>query len=179
VVGVNTVLRDDPELTCRGARVLRVATRIVLDPHLRTPPECRLVRSAARIPTLIVSRLSRSDAARRARKYPRVELLSLAYHHPRLDLKRLLEILGGRGMSNVLVEGGGRTAGAFYDAGLVDEACIFVSPRLIGGHDAPAALDGVGPALISEAPRVRRIDTRSFGDDLLYHLRLTDPADWL
>ena len=85
----------------------------------------------------------------------------------------LLRELAERGITNLLVEGGGRTLGAFVDAGMADEARVFVAPRLIGGRSAPAALDGLGPATMERLPEcsVERIE--SFGLDLCYHLRLS------
>jgi diaminohydroxyphosphoribosylaminopyrimidine deaminase/5-amino-6-(5-phosphoribosylamino)uracil reductase len=89
-----------------------------------------------------------------------------------VQLPALLDELGRRHFTNLLVEGGGEVLGAFHDAGLADEARVFVSPLLIGGKDAPAALDGRGPAdaplrLSSAAHRVHRV-----GEDLLYEIRL-------
>lgn len=174
VVGVGTVLADDPLLTCRGVRHRRIATRMVLDPHLRTPPRAQLVRTAGQMPTCIVTanaslRTRTADLLRRAG----VELLGVRYR-PRtgLDLGSLLDELGRRGMTNVMVEGGGRTLGAFFDAGLADEALIFIARRLIGGTVAPSPLSGIGPATMEDLTPIVRSDMRRSGPDDLYILRL-------
>ena len=88
-------------------------------------------------------------------------------------MSSLLQDLAKRGVTNLLVEGGGRTLGAFVDAGLADEARVFVAPRLMGGRGAPAALDGLGPATMDRLPACRVERTERFGPDLCYHLRLS------
>jgi diaminohydroxyphosphoribosylaminopyrimidine deaminase/5-amino-6-(5-phosphoribosylamino)uracil reductase len=179
-VGVGTVLADDPSLTCRDVPPRRVATRLVLDPALRIPLDSRLVRTARKTPTLVVGRKGQAPAARASRLQRRgVEVLLVSGTRASLDLPELLETLGSRGMSNVLVEGGGRTVGLVYDAGLADEACIFVSPRLIGGADAPSALSATGPAKMSDAKWPADTFIRRLGTDLLYRLRLSDPSSWI
>jgi diaminohydroxyphosphoribosylaminopyrimidine deaminase/5-amino-6-(5-phosphoribosylamino)uracil reductase len=179
IVGVGTVMADDPALTARDVPVERVATRIILDPHLRIPPLSQLVRSARETPTIIVKCPSAPQSKSQiARRYPGIEILAVPAKREELNLKAMLQELSRRGMSNVLVEGGGRTLGAFYDAGLADEAFVFVSPRLIGGRDAPSALSATGPARMSQIKPPRSLHISQSGDDQLYHLRLSDPALW-
>jgi diaminohydroxyphosphoribosylaminopyrimidine deaminase/5-amino-6-(5-phosphoribosylamino)uracil reductase len=93
-----------------------------------------------------------------------------------LDLGALLDEFGRRGMTNVMIEGGGRTLGAFYDAGLADEAVVFVAPRLIGGREAISPLSGVGPALMKQLFNPIEAEVRRMGIDHMYRLLLTDPA---
>ncbi len=177
VVGVRTVLADDPLLTCRHGRPRRIAARIVLDPRLRTPPECRLAATARSVPLMIVTAKGRARG-RKARMLAGTgaELLEVPCGPDGLDLTALLAELGRRRMSNILVEGGGHTLGAFMDAGLADEAVIFVSRRLIGGQEAPAALAGTGPARMRDVPTPAWTQCRRCGTDDLYRLGLTDPA---
>ncbi len=180
VVGIHTVLADDPDLTCRDAPARRVATRIVIDPRLRLPLSSRLVRTARRVPTLAVAKAKAASASRRqALQRAGVEVLEVAGTPRGLHLDRLLRELAARGMANVLVEGGGRTAGALYDAGLVDEAFVFVSPRLIGGQEAPGPLGGTGARRMADVARPRTLHVRDIGGDYLYNLRLSDPGEWV
>ncbi|MFO0973079.1 MAG: bifunctional diaminohydroxyphosphoribosylaminopyrimidine deaminase/5-amino-6-(5-phosphoribosylamino)uracil reductase RibD [Phycisphaerae bacterium] len=172
LVGVNTVMTDDPELTCRHVRPKRVAARIVADADARTPPRSRLVRTARRIPTLIATAAPRSRRAA-ALAAAGCEILAV----PRgpaggVHLPTLLDLLGQKQMTNLLVEGGGRLLGSFLDAGLADEAVVFVAPRLIGGRTAPGALGGVGPADVARLPPMRVIAERRLGVDRLVRLRL-------
>jgi diaminohydroxyphosphoribosylaminopyrimidine deaminase/5-amino-6-(5-phosphoribosylamino)uracil reductase len=91
-----------------------------------------------------------------------------------LDLKALMNELGRRGMTNIMVEGGGQTLGAFYDAKLIDEAVVFVAPRFIGGRHAVSPLVGIGPALIKDS--LSPIETKfgRCGTDVVYQLRFNE-----
>ena len=187
IVGIGTVLADDPLLTARMVRPRRVALRVVLDTGLRTPPDAGLVKTARRVPTLIVSgeepnsrRVKKSKSQnvgvsmrRRRRVLERAgcEVCEVGRDRHGLNLGRLLELLHGRGATNVLVEGGGEVLGSFVRAGLADEARIFVAPKLIGGRQAPGPLGYEGPAMMGDITgmRVGRIVT--FGPDLCYTLR--------
>jgi len=177
IVGVGTVVADDPLLTCRHVRPRRIATRIVLDPTLRTPLRARLVRTAGRIPTIIVTGRQAARGPRR-RRYERagVNILGVRSTRAGLDLKALLEELGRRGMTNVMVEGGGRTLGAFYDAGLADELVVFVARRIIGGRLAPSPLSGEGPRRLREIRPPVAVRRLRSGPDDLYHVLLSDPT---
>lgn len=176
IVGVGTVLADDPLLTCRVGRPRRIAARIVLDPDLRTPPGARVLRTAGAVPTIIVTGAQRGRT-RKANTLARrgAEILPLPGSKANFDLGRLLDELGRRGMTNVMVEGGGRTLGAFHDAALADEAIVFVSPRLIGGDNAPSALGGTGPDHMHDLRSPASIRVSRLGTDFVYHLRW-DPA---
>ncbi len=177
VVGVETVVRDDPLLTCREGRARRLASRVVIDPRLRIGLTSRLVRTAGRYPTIVACGDGfipgkRAAALRKAG----VELIGLgARRAGGLELGTLLDELGRRRMTNIMVEGGGRTLGAFWDAGLADEAVIFVAPRLIGGAEAVTSLAGVGPARMRQLREPLEAADRPMGRDRMYRLVFTDP----
>jgi len=177
IVGVGTVRADDPMLTCRHGRPRRLATRVVIDPTLRIPMGAQLVRTAREIPTLIVSNRSTSQL-QRARRYERagVEVLGVRETKKGLDLGLLLKELGRRGMSNVMVEGGGKTLGSFFDAGLADELFVFVARRIIGGASAQSPLAGRGPARMRDLRPCVAVQHRQSGEDDLYYVVLTDSA---
>jgi len=78
----------------------------------------------------------------------------------------------------VMVEGGGRTLGAFHDAGLADEAVVFVAPRFIGGRQAPSPLNAKGPATLGEVAPPVWVGRSRCGQDDVYHIGLTDPSNW-
>jgi len=138
LVGVGTVLKDDPQLTARfpGARQ---PLRVVLDSSGRTPAGAKVRNGDAE--TLIVS-------------------------HGR-DLGRMLDELGGRGILSVLVEGGSSVHGSFFDARLVDKVYAYLSPTVIGGADAPGAVGGRGAETIAEALHLGDVETMPLGRDLL------------
>lgn len=156
MVGRNTVLTDDPQLTCRLARPRRVAVRVVLDARLRTPPTVKLVRSARRVPTWIICglRVPRSYAETLVDAGCQVHRVPREGNH--LSLPAVLDLLGAHGMTNVVVEGGGELLGRFIDQRLVDELQVYVAPVLIGGRDAVPALGAQGAATVREALRLPR-----------------------
>lgn len=172
IVGVGTAIADDPLLTCRHGRPKRTAIRIVIDPRLRLPLKSQLVRTARKVPTMVVAdrRLVSGPAARRLARTG-VEVLGVPSTRSGLDLDHLLDELGRRRMTNVMVEGGGQTLGRFYDAGLADEAIIFVAPRLIGGGTAVAPLAGLGPAMMRDLRQPMQVTITRSGEDFMYVLR--------
>jgi diaminohydroxyphosphoribosylaminopyrimidine deaminase/5-amino-6-(5-phosphoribosylamino)uracil reductase len=141
VVGIGTVLADDPLLTARPPGP-RTATRIVLDTHGRLPLDCRLAQSAGEAP-LLVATATTTQAG---------EMLALPVESGRVSVPALLLELGRRRMTNVLVEGGAAVLGSFFDGGAVDEVCVFVAPIVIGG--GKSAVGGLGVARIVEGLRL-------------------------
>jgi len=181
VVGVGTVLADDPQLTCRHGRVLRTAMRIVLDPHLRIPMRAKLVRTARETPTMVVTTptLAASSHGQRLQRAGVQMMEARLTRGGELDLRDLLKQWAQAGMSNVLVEGGGQTLGRFLDAGLADEAIVFVSHRLIGGEKAISAVGGIGPSKMSDICHPWQVCVKRSGNDDRYQLAFTDPAMWV
>jgi len=175
IVGAGTVLADDPMLNCRHGRSKRIAARIILDPELQTPTRSKLIQTANEIPTIIIAD-KRQKQAPKFRRYERagVEVIGIRQRSTGLDLKQLLKQLGKRGMTNIMVEGGGKTLGAFYDAGLADEAVVFVSHRFIGGQQAFSPLNGKGPATMNEVITPVETKVTRCGNDEIYHLRFRD-----
>jgi diaminohydroxyphosphoribosylaminopyrimidine deaminase/5-amino-6-(5-phosphoribosylamino)uracil reductase len=173
IVGSETVLRDDPELTCRSGPLKRIAARVILDTRLRTPARCKLVRTARDVPTIIFTS-RRAATTARARRLAVAGVLTkpTPLRGKQISLKHVLRKLAGLGMSNVLIEGGGQILGSAFDQNLIDEAFVFIAPRLIGGSRAPSALAGDGVSLIVHSHRLKGLGIRRVGPDLLYHLRL-------
>ncbi len=173
IIGSETVLRDDPQLTCRGVPTRRVARRIILDTRLRTPLHCKVVQSSSKVPTTIFT--SREAARTRKTRLLRsagvvIETVPLRKGH--VSLKAVLKKLAKEGMTNVLIEGGGLVLGSAFDLDLVDEAFVFVAPKLIGGRRAPSALSGDGLTRMIRSRPLKNLSTRRIGSDLLYHFRL-------
>jgi diaminohydroxyphosphoribosylaminopyrimidine deaminase/5-amino-6-(5-phosphoribosylamino)uracil reductase len=168
LVGARTVLRDDPRLTVRhpnwpGKKIVRV----VLDPELRIPPRSRLFRTMEAGPVLIIGngRASRRTIAGLAGRG--AEVVIQRGCGAELDLGRVLETLGGRGVTSVLVEGGGAVAASFLDARLADKVILSFSSRLIGGRDAVAFYAGEGVAALRDALHLSRLSAVRIGDDLV------------
>jgi diaminohydroxyphosphoribosylaminopyrimidine deaminase/5-amino-6-(5-phosphoribosylamino)uracil reductase len=164
VVGIGTVLRDDPLLTCRVGRPRRIATRIVLDTKLRTPPGAQLVRTARDVPTWIFC--GPNPPLRRARTLEHagcvIHRVTATRHG--VSLAAVLAVLGRVPMTNVLVEGGGTLLGRFFDAQeLADEFHVYVAPLLIGGTAAPGPLHGEGVRDVAAALRLKLLSMRRLG----------------
>lgn len=167
LVGVGTVLADDPELTVRLAGS-RNPLRVVLDSQLRTPLESRLVKTARTVPTLLVTTHDASAARRRRLEKKGVAILNVkANRSGRVDLRRMLKALHARELNSLLVEGGSQVHGAFFDAGLVDKVAFFYAPLLIGGEAAKGPIGGGGVAKLKKAPRLLDVRWRALGPDLL------------
>jgi diaminohydroxyphosphoribosylaminopyrimidine deaminase/5-amino-6-(5-phosphoribosylamino)uracil reductase len=167
LVGVKTVLADDPSLTVRlpGFKAKRWR-RIILDPRARTPLTAKVVSDEHAASTIVVT--TKAAPARRAAALGRRVRLLLAPARPDgIDLRWLLHKLGLEEITSLLVEGGGETNAAFLSAGLAGRAAFFYAPLVLGGRGAPKAVAGEGvrgvqaaPVLI--APRWRRIGTDLF-----------------
>ncbi|MDQ7839741.1 MAG: bifunctional diaminohydroxyphosphoribosylaminopyrimidine deaminase/5-amino-6-(5-phosphoribosylamino)uracil reductase RibD [bacterium] len=165
LVGVQTVLADDPQLTCRLSGG-RNPLRVVLDSRLRTPLEARVVAGMAEAPTLIATTAAAPPAQVEAMRRAGVEVLVLDQAPQGVDLRALMEELGRRGVLSVLVEGGGTVNASALAAGVVDKVIALVAPRLIGGSLAATPVDGPGLAGVSGAVRLSEVRTRRLGEDI-------------
>jgi diaminohydroxyphosphoribosylaminopyrimidine deaminase/5-amino-6-(5-phosphoribosylamino)uracil reductase len=167
LVGIGTALRDDPALTVRlGRSWPREPYRVVLDSEARLPPDARLI--AAGTPARAVVAVGpRAPAERlRALETAGATVVRCRERDDRVDPFAPLAWLGERGVTAVLLEGGGEVGAAFLDAGLVDSVAVFVAPLLVGGRTAATPIDGPGRAL-KDALRVARVTWRPVGEDWL------------
>jgi diaminohydroxyphosphoribosylaminopyrimidine deaminase/5-amino-6-(5-phosphoribosylamino)uracil reductase len=167
LVGINTVLTDNPLLTVRDQHAIgleRQPLRVVLDSDCRIPIKARLLRTPDE--ALVV-------ALEKAPQY-RVDCLvaagvevfrTSADARGMVDLEALLAELGGRGIVSILVEGGGILSGSLFDAGLVDKVYLFLAPIVIGGKNAAAPVQGQGVSRIADALRVERTRIEEVGAD--------------
>jgi diaminohydroxyphosphoribosylaminopyrimidine deaminase/5-amino-6-(5-phosphoribosylamino)uracil reductase len=165
LVGSQTVLADDPELTARkGDRVVHRPVRVVVDSRLRVPATARpyVDDSGGR---WVVTARGASKAKRRVLTEAGVRLLDVGRTGRYLDLERALSILGEHGLTEVLVEGGGGLGAALMRAGLVDEVHWFTSPMFLGG-EARAALGPLHVAALKDAWKLRDVSVRKVGDDI-------------
>lgn len=162
LVGAGTVRADDPRLTTRlqggGGRD---PLRVVLDSRLRLPPESRVLRPRSEAATLVAHVGGRPPARPRRG----VEYLRCRSSGGRVDLRDLLVRLGRRGVTTLLVEGGGEVAASLLAAGLVDRLLLFVAPRIAGG--GLSWMPGDGPERMADALAVRDLEVRRLGSDIL------------
>ena len=176
LVGLGTVLADDPMLDARGVRVLRRALRVAIDTKLGIPLDCRLVATATDLPTLVLTSLASAKTPKARRLQERgVEVVGCRTRAGRVALSDGLRRLAAREVTNLMVEGGPTVLTALLEADLVDEAMVFTAPILIGGSSAPSAMRGKGAMTVSASIRPRAVQSRRCGDDQLHVLRLTAP----
>jgi diaminohydroxyphosphoribosylaminopyrimidine deaminase/5-amino-6-(5-phosphoribosylamino)uracil reductase len=167
VVGVNTVLLDDPQLTARpGDRLAeRQPLRVVTDSRGRTPASARVLQG--RPPALIVTTGASPSAWREEIAAAGAEVALLpADRSGRVDLPALLKLLGQRDVLLLLVEGGGELLGSFFDQGLVDKVQAIVAPMILGGTSFPAVA-GRGVRCMSDALRLHEVEVERLGSDIL------------
>lgn len=163
LVGVETALADDPELTVRtpGWNGPQPA-RVVLDSRQRLSPECKLVRTAREVPTYIVATTEPDPALVELG----VRVLTVrAVGEDRPELKTVVQALAAEGLNRIFVEGGGQVAGSFLRCGLVDALEWFRAPIVIGGEGRPA-VGALAIAGLADALHFRRTEVREVGDDL-------------
>ncbi len=163
LVGIGTVLADDPMLDCRLPGLEdRSPVRIVLDSRLRLPPQAKLVQTAQRIPTLVYTGAPAEAPAAMRAELVRVE----ADAEGRPALAAVLADLAGRGITRLLVEGGATVHAAFLKAGLVDRMEVFTAPAVLG-PGASGAVEGLVALTHGDTPRFIATSRRSLGPDLL------------
>lgn len=182
MVGIGTALADDPALTVRlenGQSPQRIATRIVVDRHLRLPLESQLVRTAREVPVLIACESGANPSHRQQLEAAGVEVWSApATANSVFDysvfVRTLLAELSSRGMTNVLVEGGASLLGNLFDQDLVDEQYVFVAPIILGGTNAISPVGGLGletvPQTGSANTKPHRASHQVLGNDVLIHV---------
>jgi diaminohydroxyphosphoribosylaminopyrimidine deaminase/5-amino-6-(5-phosphoribosylamino)uracil reductase len=162
LTGVGTILADDPALNVRVPESTRQPLRVVLDSHLRTPSDSRVINREGKVLVVAV----RDDQARRqSLERQGVEVAILAANGGRPDLKEVLKLLAARGANEVWVEAGARLAGAFVHPGLFDELVVYLAPTLLG-PDARALLTLPALAALDQRPMLRYSGCRAVGDDL-------------
>ena len=167
VVGIGTVLADDPQLTVRHSGLpAKEPLRVVVDSRLRLPTDARILGSGDPGRVLVACAAPAPAGPAAALRARGARVLELPGEGGRVDLRALLEALRALDVIAVLIEGGGELGGAFADAGLVDRVAFFVAPRLLGGREAPGPLGGRGRAL-KDALTLADVTIRRLDDDLL------------
>lgn len=176
LVGSGTALADDPALEARrGSRLLRRPIRLVADTHLRVPSDAALLRGEPGGAWLLCGRAA-PQARRRKLERAGARLVEVRLKAGRLDLRRALEKLARLGLSELLVEGGGKLAASFLREGLVDEMHWFLAPKLIGA-DGVAALGGLGLRALADARTLGDLRLRRLGTDLHLWGPVREPAE--
>ena len=177
LVGRRTAELDDPLLTARlplGEAPPRVATRIVLDSAARLSPRSQLVLTAQQAPVLVVIGPEADESAASTLSAQGCEVLRLNATGPELRFEQLLDALGKRRMTNVLVEGGAAVLGTLFDHRLVDEVHAFIAPIVAGGEQAVSPVHGMGISTMGEVARLTTLQQQIVGTDVYISGRLAN-----
>jgi diaminohydroxyphosphoribosylaminopyrimidine deaminase / 5-amino-6-(5-phosphoribosylamino)uracil reductase len=167
IVGSGTAVADDPLLTARPPEIRkRVATRIVIDSSLILPVDSQLVRTAGDVPVLIATCADAPDSQKKMFRDLGCDVLESTEKNHAARMKDLLRKLAARGMTNLLVEGGGRLLGLLFDQELVDEVHAFVAPMIAGGERGFFPVGGEGIEAIASARRLDHVAIRTVENDM-------------
>src|SRR5918995_341718 len=172
--GIGTALADDPQLTARIEDVHRQPRRIVFDSEARLPLDSALIQSAPELPlTVVVSRAAPRLATDGLEAAGADVVVATGENEP-ARVRNALVQLGAAGITSILLEGGPHLAGAFLDAGDVDEIRLFVAPVVLGGSHARDPLEGEGVERIAEATRALTLECDRVAEDVLISARLKE-----
>lgn len=186
VVGVNTVLEDDPSLTFRpgssgsSKTKLKPLRRIILDSMARTPMDAKVAcDKSAGLTTIVVSRAAPKNRVSALGKRANILVAPLCKPdkggsaiRPLLDLGWLMKQLGSENVTSILVEGGGETNASFLFNGLAQRVAFFYAPRILGGSASRKAVAGKGVENLQDAIRLGEVEWKKVGDDLMMTARV-------
>ena len=178
MVGIGTVLKDNPRLSTRLPEGGRDADRVVVDARLELPETSAVLDVAAPATTLIgTTRLAPADKVARLKERG-IRVLQMADIDGRVDLRALMGELGNLGMQSILLEGGGGLNSAALEAGIIDRVMVFIAPMIFGGNDGKGIFSGQGATNLHDALRLSDIRVQRFEDDILIEgeVRRCSPA---
>lgn len=165
LVGIGTVLKDDPQLTCRVPGYEN-PTRIVLDSELRIPLDSKILLDQNEATTLILTTEHASTSMQREIEKMDVEVHTVPELDGKVDLKKALAILGEKGIDGILLEGGGTLNAAALEAGIVDKVNIYIAPKIIGGAAAISPVMGHGVETMKDAFMLKDMNVTKLNEDL-------------
>lgn len=174
MVGVGTILADDPLLTCRieGGRD---PVRIICDTHLRTPLQSQVVMTAKQVPTIFATCCGDPEK-QAAYQQAGCRVLCLEAHCGHVNLLQLMEQLGQEQIDSILLEGGGTLNWSALESGIVQQVQAYITPKLFGGRDAKAPIEGAGVPLPDAAFRLKSSRLEQLGKDFLIESEVEYPC---
>jgi diaminohydroxyphosphoribosylaminopyrimidine deaminase/5-amino-6-(5-phosphoribosylamino)uracil reductase len=168
LVGADTVIADDPQLTTRlDKKDVHDPVRVILDSRGRIPLTARVLDPTLPGCTLVATTQAMPAHRRQALERQGIEVLVLPAQDGRVSLPALLTVLGQREITSLLVEGGGTVLGAFFAEGLVNKVWAFIAPLIIGGRHAPSPVGGAGIDQLADALQLERVELEQVGADVL------------
>jgi len=166
LVGVETIIKDDPLLTCRLKSCKRQPFRIVVDSRLKTPPAAKIFSEDAHRVILATTRRAPADKIKTF-KGKGIKVLLIKALKKKVCLKSLLKRLAKLDITHILVEGGGEVTASCLQEGIADKAFFFVSPKIIGGRLAKTGVEGEGVKKLKDAIKLKNVKVSRFGEDIL------------
>jgi diaminohydroxyphosphoribosylaminopyrimidine deaminase/5-amino-6-(5-phosphoribosylamino)uracil reductase len=170
MVGVGTVIADDPLLTCRLPDC-KNPVRVICDTRLRIPLESNIVRTAREVKTYIATACPDGVKADQLRSCG-CEIMAVPENENHIDLKELMTILGKNNIDSVLLEGGGTMHASALENGIINKVCAYVAPKIFGGSYARTAVGGRGVDSPEEAYQLKNRRLTLLGDDILLEYSL-------
>jgi len=169
LVGVKTIIRDNPYLTCRVNKK-KIMTKIVIDPNLRIPPHAKIFKQAKKV--IIVTKKTNKFRPEKKILEKKAEIIEVNCHkNGSLNLHQALKEIAKHDIVSLMVEGGGETISSFIREGLADEIFLFIAPKIIGGRRAPTSVEGNGVSRVKDALCFEKFEFEKVGRDLLLKLK--------
>lgn len=165
MVGIGTVLADNPMLNCRMQGGID-PVRIVCDTHLRIPMDCQIVQTADNIETILATSTNEKEKIDQLIKKG-VQILQLPEKDGCIDLNLLMQILGEKGIDSILLEGGGRLNDSFLREKLIQKAYVYLAPKIFGGEDAKTPVEGIGISLPEQSANFKLQQIQQIEEDIL------------
>ncbi|WP_447968713.1 bifunctional diaminohydroxyphosphoribosylaminopyrimidine deaminase/5-amino-6-(5-phosphoribosylamino)uracil reductase RibD [Nitrospira sp. M1] len=174
MVGIGTVIKDNPELSVRKSLApkrtpdVRQPTRIVLDSRLRIPPKSKVLRWTLEQPTIVCTTSLASRAQKDLLKKAHATVLEFPQNNKHVSLTACFHTLGKLGITSVLVEGGSELNAAVLHAGLVNQVQFYMAPRVLGGQNAKGLIGGQSPTHLTQAFSIDELSVHKLGDDFVW-----------
>lgn len=165
MVGVNTVIADDPELTCRINNEKNLI-RIVVDTKLRIPLDSKVVKNNDKL-TIVATVLSSNESKKQKLRDLGVKVIEVPEKNNRVDLTELVKKLGEEGIDSILIEGGGTLNFSALEENIVDKMIFYIAPKILGGENSKSCIAGLGFSKLNQAVNLKNISYRKIGEDLV------------
>ncbi len=162
LVGINTVIKDDPELLPPSKRKF---LRVILDSRLRVPLSSKVLKDQEKAPTLIFTTTKANPEELRILRNKRIKI-NVVEKGGKVSLKEVLFYLAELGIMSLLVEGGGQVIGSFFEGNLVDKIYLFISPQIIGGKNSLSWVEGKGIDSLAQSPKIKISSLRRIDEDI-------------
>ncbi len=165
MVGIGTVLADNPMLNCRMQGGID-PVRIVCDTHLRIPMDCQIVQTADTIETILATSTNEKEKIDQLIKKG-IQILQIPEKDGCIDLNLLMQTLGEKGIDSILLEGGGRLNDSFLREKLIQKAYVYLAPKIFGGEDAKTPVEGIGVSLPEQSANFKLQQIQQIEEDIL------------